>query len=132
MQVPGIGPLIATAFVAAVGSGHGFVRGRDLAAWLGLVPRQHSTGGKPKLLGISKRGNPYPRRVFLDGARTVQLHTHRDRHLFGEWLNRLQQRVYRNVVVTTLANRLALIAWVVLFKKKDYRLKTRNAMSAAT
>lgn len=121
MQVPGIGPLVATALVAAVGSGHGFERGRDLAAWLGLVPRQHSTGGKPKLLGISKRGNPYVRRLFLHGARAVRLHARRERHWFGPWLDRLEKRVHANVAVTALANKLARIAWAVLFKKQDYR-----------
>jgi transposase len=71
MEVPGFGPLVSTALVAAIGNGVTFRKGRDLSAWIGLVPRQHSTGGKTKLLGISKRGNPYLRRMFLHGARSV-------------------------------------------------------------
>ena len=70
-QIPRVGPLVATAMVAAVGNGSAFVKGRDFTAWLGLVPRQHSTGGKAKLLGISKRGNRYLRRLFIHGARAV-------------------------------------------------------------
>ena len=65
MGMPGVGPLIASAMVAAIGNGAAFIKGRDFAAWLGLVPRQHSTRGKSKLLGISKRGNPYLRRLFI-------------------------------------------------------------------
>jgi transposase len=132
IQIPGIGPLVATALVAAVGSGHGFARGRDLAAWLGLVPRQHSTGGKPKLLGISKRGNAYVRRLLLHGARAVRLHANRDRHRFGPWLSRLEQRAHANVAVTALANKLARIAWAVLFKKQDYRPQDHSATLTAT
>ena len=72
-QIPGVGPLVSTATVAAIGNGAAFGKGREFAAWLGLVPRQYSTGGKTKLLGISKRGNPYPRRMFIHGARAVLL-----------------------------------------------------------
>ena len=71
MEIPGVGALVSTALVAAIGEGVTFRKGRDLSAWLGLVPRQHSTGGKPKLVGISKRGNEYLRRMFLHGARSV-------------------------------------------------------------
>ena len=77
-QIPGVGALVATAIVAAIGNGSAFVRGRDFAAWLGLVPRQHSTGGKAKLLGISKRGNPYLRRLFLHGEKNFRRINHRD------------------------------------------------------
>jgi transposase len=121
MQIPGIGPLVATGLVAAVGSGQGFARGRDLAAWLGLVPRQHSTGGKPKLLGISKRGNSYVRRLFLHGARAARLCAKRERHRFGEWLDALERRAHHNVAAAALANKLARIAWAVLARKEDYR-----------
>ena len=119
--VPGIGPLVATALVAAAGSGSGFSNGRDLAAWLGLVPRQHSTGGKPKLLGISKRGNPYLRRLFVQGARSALLHLRRDRHRFGPWLDELQARAHPNVVAIALANKLARIAWVILRTGQSYQ-----------
>ena len=78
MEIPGIGPTIATALVAAVGTGNGFGKGRDLAAWLGLVPREITTGGKAKLVGFSKHGNRCLRKLFIHGARTV-LHLVRDR-----------------------------------------------------
>jgi hypothetical protein len=75
-QIPGVGPLISTAVVSAIGNGSAFKKGREFAAWLGLVPRQWSTGGKAKLLGISKRGNPYLRKMFIHGARAAVLGWH--------------------------------------------------------
>jgi transposase len=119
-QIPGVGPLVATATVAAIGNGSAFVRGRDFAAWLGLVPRQHSTGGKAKLLGISKRGNPYLRRLFLHGARAVLAQANRDKLTFGAWMSQLEQRVHRNVASVAVANKLARIAWAVLAKGESY------------
>ncbi len=120
-EIPGIGPLIATALVAAIGNGTAFAKGRDLAAWLGLVPQQHSTGGKPKLLGISKRGNSYLRQLFVHGARSVLLHTDLERHAFGPWLIALRARVHHNVATIALANKLARIAWAVLVRQEHYR-----------
>jgi transposase len=120
-QIPGVGPLTATAMVAAVGNGAAFVRGRDFAAWLGLVPRQHSTGGKATLLGISKRGNPYLRRLFLHGARAVLTQAKRDQLSFRAWMDKLEDRMHRNVAVVAVANKLARIAWAVLSKGVDYR-----------
>jgi transposase len=119
--IPGIGPVIATALVAAIGTGAAFTKGRDFAAWLGLVPQQHSTGGKPRLLGISKRGNSYLRRLFVQGARSILLHTDPARHAFGPWLTALRTRVHHNVAVIALANKLARIAWAVLVKQQPYR-----------
>ncbi len=119
-QLPGVGPLVATALVAAVGKGTAFQKGRDLAAWLGLVPGQHSTGGKAKLLGISKRGNAYLRRLFIHGARSVVIQRSREKHPFHEWLCGLEARAHRNVVVTALAAKLARIAWAVLARGEDY------------
>ena len=78
-QIPGIGPIVATTIVAAIGNGAAFRKGRDFAAWLGVVPRQYSTGGKAKLLGISKRGNVYLRKVLIHGARAAVLRIKRDR-----------------------------------------------------
>jgi transposase len=127
VEIPGVGPLVATALVAAAGNGTGFSSGRDLAAWLGLVPRQHSTGGKPKLLGISKRGNPYLRRLFVQGARSALLHLRRDRHRFGRWLDQLQARAHSNVVAIALANKLARIAWVILHSGQSYRAADATA-----
>jgi transposase len=89
--IPGVGPLVATAMVAAIGNGSAFGKGRHFSAWLGLVPQQQSTGGQTKLLGISKRDNEYLRRLFIHGARSVALHVKRDRHSFGEWLTGLSE-----------------------------------------
>jgi transposase len=112
--VPGIGPLGATAILAAVGDGKQFRRARDMAAWLGLTPAQYSTGGKSTLLGISKRGNPYVRRLLIHGARSCVIHLDRTRDRLGAWLNELQRRMHINKVVVALANKIARIAWVVL------------------
>ena len=86
-QIPGIGPIVATAIVAAIGNGAAFRKGRDFAAWLGVVPRQYSTGGKAKLLGISKRGNVYLRKILIHGARAAVLRIKRDRAPIGAWLD---------------------------------------------
>jgi transposase len=112
--VPGIGPLGATAIVAAVGDGKQFRRARDMAAWLGLTPAQYSTGGKPTLLGISKRGNPYVRRLLIHGARSCVIHLDRTRDRLGAWISELQRRMHINKVVVALANKIARIAWVIL------------------
>jgi transposase len=112
--VPGIGPLAATAILAAVGDGKQFRRARDMAAWLGLTPAQYSTGGKSTLLGISKRGNPYVRRLLIHGARSCVIHLDRTRDRLGAWISELQRRMHINKVVVALANKIARIAWVVL------------------
>ena len=122
LTVPGVGPLVATALVAAVGNASSFTRGRQLAAWLGLVPRQHSTGGKSRLLGISKRGNPYLRRLFIHGARSCYMHMDRHQHALGRWLDTLALRAHRNVAIVALANKLARVAWAVLTQSTVYRL----------
>jgi transposase len=114
MTVPGIGPLGASALLAAVGQGRQFKKARDLAAWLGLVPRQYSTGGKPLLLGISKRGNGYVRRLLIHGARSCILHLNRTKDRLGGWLDQLQGRMHINKVVVALANKIARIAWVII------------------
>ena len=119
-QIPGVGPLVATAMVAAIGNGSAFVKGREFATWLGLVPRQHSTGGKAKLLGISKRGNPYLRRLFIHGARAVLTQANPDKLAFGGWMNQLEHRMHRNVATVAVANKLARIAWAVLAKGETY------------
>ena len=112
--IPGVGTLIATAMIAAVGQAEAFARGRDLAAWLGLVPRQRTTGGKPRLLGISKRGNKYLRRQLIHGARAALPHLAEKDTPLGRWLKALLGRVHRNVAVVALANKLARISWAVL------------------
>lgn len=120
-QIPGVGPLVATAMVAAIGNGAAFHKGREFSAWLGLVPRQHSTGGKTRLFGISKRGNSYLRRMFVHGARAVLLRVKYDTGGFGRWVHQLAARTARNKVIVAIANKLARIAWAVLSKGVDYQ-----------
>lgn len=120
-QIPGVGPLVATATVAAIGNGAAFHKGREFAAWLGLVPRQHSTGGKAKRYGISKRGNIYLRRMFIHGAGAVLLRVKHDIGGLGQWVHQLEARAPRNKVSAAIANKLARIAWAVLFKGENYR-----------
>ncbi|MET4443829.1 transposase, partial [Bradyrhizobium sp. GM2.2] len=116
MTIPGIGPLAATALLAAAGSARQFKKARDMAAWLGLVPREYSTGGKTKLLGISKRGNRYLRRMIIHGARSCVTHLDRSRYRLGAWLDGLQARMHTNKVTVALAAKIARIAWVVMTK----------------
>lgn len=118
--IPGVGPLVSTATVAAIGNGAAFRKARDFAAWLGLVPRQHSTGGKTRLYGISKRGNKYLRRMFIHGARAVLLRVKRDTGQLGQWVHRLEARTARNKVIVAVANKLARIVWAVLFREQAY------------
>jgi transposase len=113
-SIPGIGVLNATALTAAIGTGETFTRGRDFAAWVGLVPRQVTTGGKPRLLGISKRGNKYLRKLLIHGARAALPALASSGTPLGHWLRALMQRVHKNVAVVALANKLARIAWAVL------------------
>ncbi|MGE3510227.1 MAG: IS110 family transposase [Vicinamibacterales bacterium] len=121
VEIPGFGALTATALVAAIGKGTTFRKGRDLAAWLGLVPLQKTTGGKPTLLGISKRGNGYLRRLLLQGARSVHRLANRHRLPFRIWLDALDARAHPNVVAVALANKLVRIAWAVLTRNVPYR-----------
>jgi transposase len=120
-QIPGFGPLVSTATVAAIGNGASFRRGRDFAAWVGVVPRQYSTGGKQRLYGISKRGNIYLRRMLIHGARAVLFRIKHDTGGFGQWVRRLAARAPRNKVIVAIANKLARIAWAVLSSGRDYR-----------
>ena len=120
-QIPGVGPLVATAIVAAIGNGAAFPKGREFSSWLGLVPRQHSTGGKARLFGISKRGNSYLRKILVHGARSAVLRVKRELSPFGPWLDALEQRAPINVVITAAANKLARIAWSVLSSGQEYR-----------
>jgi transposase len=120
--IPGIGPVTATALVAAIGNGAGFRRGKDLAAWVGMVPREYSTGGKQKLLGISKRGNSYLRRLFVQGARVVMQYRTKQAPALSSWLSQLMARTHQNVAVVALANKLLRMAWAVLCKNEAYRI----------
>nr|WP_266102223.1 IS110 family transposase [Aurantimonas coralicida] len=121
--IPGIGPLNATAFVASVGQAETFRRGRDLAAWLGLVPRQMTTGGKPKLLGITKRGNGYLRRMLIHGARAALPSLAKGETRLGEWLRGLLSRAHINTVIVALAAKMARIIWAVLKTGRPFDLK---------
>src|SRR4051812_17389847 len=112
--IPGIGVLNATALVAAIGDGRTFSRGRDLSAWLGLVPRQATTGGKPKLLGITKRGSKYLRKLIIQGARAALPGLSRSATPLGSWLRGLLSRAHGNTVVVALASKLVRIAWALL------------------
>jgi transposase len=120
-QIPGIGPLVATAIVASIGNGSAFKKGREFAAWMGLIPRQHSTGGKARLYGITKRGNRYLRMILVHEARAVVLRSKRDRIAMGPWITALERRAPRNVLIVAMANKLARIAWAVLSTGQDYR-----------
>lgn len=113
-SIPGIGALNATALVAAVADARTFARGRDLAAWLGLVPRQATTGGKPRLLGITKRGSKYLRKMLIQGARSALPSLSRSRTRLGQWLRGLLARTHSNAVVVALAAKMARIVWALL------------------
>ena len=114
MTIPGVGPMTATALLAAAGDVHAFRNGRQFAAWLGLVPRQHSTGGKDRLLGISKRGDRYVRCLLVHGARSVIRWTDHTQDRPGPWLGELLERRPVNVATVALANRMARTAWALL------------------
>lgn len=122
ITIPGVGVLNATALVAAVGDGSAFRRGRDLGAWLGLVPKQQTTGGKPKLLGISKRGNKYLRMLFIHGARAAMPTLAKSPTPLGAWLRGLLARTHRNIAIVALANKMARIAWAMLRRDRDFAL----------
>jgi transposase len=125
MSVPGIGPIIASAMVAAIGNGAAFAKGRNFAAWLGLVPKQMSTGDRTILGRITKRGNRYLRSLFIQGARAVLMHPASwPKHDFGAWLLQAKQRLHRHVLATALANKLARIAWTVLHEGRCYEPRT--------
>lgn len=119
-QIPGIGPITASALVASIGDAKSFQSGRQLAAWLGLVPRQHSTGGKQVLLGISKRGDTYLRMLLIHGARAVIRVAERRAGYAGSWLARLLARRNQNVAAVALANKNARIVWALLAQERDY------------
>jgi len=120
----GIGPIIASATYAAAGDGKNFVNGRHFSAWLGLVPGQHSTGGKTVLLGISKRGNAYLRTLFIHGARAVLRHSANKHDSFSRWAQSLLARRGHNKACVAVANKMARMAWVIMAKGETYRAFT--------
>lgn len=119
-SIPGIGALNATALVAAVGDAATFDKGRDLAAWLGLVPRQATTGGRPKLLGITKRGSRYLRKMLIQGARSAMPSLARRDTAVGAWLRALLARAHPNVAVVALAAKMARTVWALLRHGRVY------------
>ena len=133
ITVPGIGPLISSAMVAAIGNGAAFCKGRDFAAWLGLVPQQMSTGDRTILGRITKRGNRYLRMLFIQGARSILLPpTSWAKHSFGSWLTAAVRRLHRNVVAVALANKLARIAWTILAQGRRYEARVAPRVEPVT
>jgi transposase len=123
MSVLGIGPIIASATVAAIGTGEVFSKGRDFAAWLGLVPRQISTGDRTVLGKISKRGNRYLRVLFVQAAWVVLIKPMSwERHGLKPWIEAAKKRLHRNVLAIALANKLARVAWAVLAKGRNFEM----------
>lgn len=124
-QIPGIGPITASALVASIGNARNFENGRQLAAWLGLVPRQNSSGGKQTLLGISKRGDTYLRTLLIHGARAVIRVAERKAEHARSWLAGVMGRRNKNVAAVALANKNARIVWALLAQDRDYKADYR-------
>jgi transposase len=124
MTVPGIGPIISSAVVAAIGNGAGFRQGRDFGAWLGLIPKQESTGDRTILGKISKRGNKYLRTLFVQAAHVILARRPRTAMQgLWPWIEQASKRLHRNMLAIALANKLARIAWAVLARGRDYQPK---------
>jgi hypothetical protein len=122
MSVPGVGPIISSAMVAAIGTGDAFEKGRDFTAWLGLVPRQISTGNRTILGKISKRGNRYLRMLFVQAAWVVLIRPKSwERYGLKPWIEAARKRLHHNVLAIALANKLARIAWSVLARGRASR-----------
>ena len=124
MTIPGIGPLSATALVAAVSNASAFKNGRQFAAWLGLVPRQYTTGGTERLLGMSKRGDPYLRKLLVHGARATIRWVGRKTDRRSQWIRQLVERRGKNRTAVAVANKNARIVWALLTSHQDYQLAT--------
>jgi|TARA_R100000049_G_C1947336_1_gene93040 transposase len=127
MTLCGVGPLTASALSGALGDGKAFRRGRDFAASLGLTPKQHSTGGRDRLLGISKRGDSYLRKQLVHGARAVLRHVDGKDDGLSHWLKGLASRKHFNVATVALANKTARIAWALAHGEEDYDEKLAAA-----
>jgi transposase len=126
-KIPGIGPLTASALLASIADVSAFKNARQLSAWLGLVPRQDSTGGKTRLLGISKRGDTYLRTLLIHGARSVLSHLKRRIDAAEGWLAQLAKRRNPNIAAVALANKNARIVWALLAHGREYRSDYRSA-----
>jgi len=121
IAIPGIGPITATATIAAIGNGAAFKKGRGFAAWLGVGPGEHSTGGKRTLTGTSRRGNKYLRKLFVQGAHSVLLQKTKQSAGLTTWLDQLTSRKRNQVATVALANKMARMVWAVLSKGEVYR-----------
>jgi transposase len=130
-KIPGIGPLTASALVASIADARSFDSGRQLSAWLGLVPRQSSSGGKPLLLGMSKRGDVYLRTLLIHGARSVILAAQRKVGAADTWLGQLLRRRHLNVAAVALANKNARTVWALLAHDREFQLDYRPNLAAA-
>jgi transposase len=131
MTVPGIGPIISSAMVAAIGNGAAFSKGRDFGAWLGLVPKQISTGDRTILGKISKQGNRYLRVLFVQAAWVVLIKIKDwDRYGLKTWIEAAKKRLHHNVLAIALANKLARIAWAVLNKERNFECVRTAATSS--
>jgi transposase len=126
-KIPGIGPLTATALVASIADANCFRNGRELAAWLGLVPRQHSSGGRPRLLGISKRGDRYLRTLLIHGARSAVRVAKNKSSLTDKRTNEMLNRRHQNVASVARANKNARIVWALLAHGRDYNAEYKIA-----
>ena len=132
LTLRGVGPITATALVASLGDGHQFQRGRDASAWVGLVPGQHSSGGKEKLLGISKRGDAYLRTLLVHGARSVIQAAKGKEDSLSRWVQNLCTRRNKNIAAVALANKTMRMAWAILKSGADYQADYRNGPVAQT
>ena len=130
MSMTGIGPIIATALYASIGQGHAFDNGRHLAAWLGVVPKQHSTGDNPRLQGISKRGNIYLRTQMINGARAALRHLGDKKDNVSQWCRDCLARMNFNKACVALANKMVRMAWAMLHYQQDYQPGNINKTQA--
>lgn len=121
-SIPGYGEIVSTAYYSVIGDGKAFAKGRDASASLGVIPKQHSSGDKTKLLGISKRGDKYLRKMLINGARSVVNHAHKKDDALSVWVTRLVERRGKNKATVALANKLARIGWAVTVSGKPYQV----------
>ena len=130
-KIPGIGPLAASALVASIADAHSFNNGRQVSAWLGLVPRQSSSGGKPTLLGMSKRGDAHLRTLLIHGARSAILAAKNKVDNTQGWLTKLLGRRHPNIAAVALANKNARTAWAILAHGREFKADYVPKRSAA-
>lgn len=130
LKIPGIGPVTASLIAAEAGSAKQYACSRDFAASLGLVPRQHATGGRQKLLGISKRGDKHLRRLLVQGARAVMITAEKRTDTLGVWLRQLLARRHSNIVACALANKMARIVWAILARNTTYQAVPATPLTA--